>query len=67
MTKASVEGGKSCSICGVWHPSANYEYGNRANRSYCSTCNKEERAAYAKGGAVAARAYREEKRALWSR
>jgi hypothetical protein len=26
---------KACSICGVSFPRAEFEYGNRPNRSYC--------------------------------
>jgi len=57
--------GKACLICGKWHRLEEYTYGNRANRSYCKKCNKEEQAAYRKGGASAAREYRENKRSRW--
>jgi hypothetical protein len=57
--------GKQCSICGKWNPLSEFTYGNRANRSYCRRCDKEEKAAYARGGVDAARAYRELKRVEW--
>jgi hypothetical protein len=42
MTDDSCHGeGKLCSICGVWNPMDEYNYGNRENRSYCTTCDKE--------------------------
>lgn len=66
-TKESAIGGKNCSICGVWHQASEYEYGNRVDRSYCRTCDKEEKSAYSRGGTVEARAYREGKRALWKK
>lgn len=56
---------KSCSICGKSFPLQEFSYGQRENRSYCKSCNKEERLAYAKGGAEAARAFREAMRAKW--
>lgn len=59
--------GKSCSICGKWHAADEYIYGNKSNRSYCRVCDREEKAAYTKGGAEAARQYREAKRASWQR
>ena len=59
--------GKTCAICGIWHLHFEYEYGNRVNRSYCIKCNREERTAYAKGGVIAAQAYREQKRAVWKK
>lgn len=65
--RTHLTGGKTCSICGEWFPHAEFNYGNRENRSYCQTCNREERAAYAKGGREGARQYREEKRAKWKR
>ncbi len=58
--------GKTCSICGKWYHLTEYNYGNRNNRSYCRICNKEEKAAYSKGGVVAARQYRENMRATWT-
>lgn len=51
--------GKTCSICGKWFPYSEFVYGGRENRSYCQKCDKEEKAAYAIGGAEAARKYRE--------
>jgi hypothetical protein len=51
--------GKTCSICSEWHRMSEYDYGNRPNRSYCRRCNKEERAAYNKGGTKATKAYRD--------
>jgi hypothetical protein len=57
--------GKPCSICGEWFPHAEFSYGNRDNRSYCRTCNREERVAYAEGGREGARQYREAMRAKW--
>lgn len=59
--------GKSCSICGQWFPSTEFDYGNRENRSYCQGCDKEERRAYAQGGVEAARAHKSEKRATWAK
>jgi hypothetical protein len=56
---------KSCSICGVSYPAGEFHYGNRTDRSYCRTCSAEEKRAYARGGAAAARAYRDDKRASW--
>ncbi len=61
----SNDNGKTCSICGKWHSSEEYEYGNRANRSYCKKCNKKEREAYKNGGTPAAREYRENQRKQW--
>ena len=58
---------KSCSICGRSYPLREFSYGQRENRSYCQSCNKAERSAYAQGGAEAARAYREAMRAKWQR
>ncbi len=62
-----INTGKACSICGKWHRLEEYTYGNRENRSYCKTCNKEEKKAYGKGGAQAAREYRENERSKWKR
>ena len=59
--------GKTCSICGKWHPHSEFEYGNRDSRSYCQKCNSEERAAYSHGGKEAARQYREEMRTKWKK
>jgi hypothetical protein len=61
------ESGKLCSICGVFHPHSEFEYGNRSNRSYCQRCNRDEKAAYSEGGTEAAREYRESKRASWQK
>lgn len=58
---------KACSICGRWYPYSEFEYGNRENRSYCRSCNKEDQAAYSQGGAEAAREYREEMRSKWGK
>jgi hypothetical protein len=58
---------KSCSICGKTYPSEHFTYGNRENRSYCQSCNRQERAAYSRGGTEAARAFRDEMRRKWSR
>jgi hypothetical protein len=60
-----VRTNKACSICGVSFPLKEFEYGTRPDRSYCQTCNKAERAAYAQGGTAAARAFREEQRRKW--
>lgn len=57
--------GKICSICGKWHSNSEYKYGKRENRSYCRTCDREEKAAYSEGGAEAARKYRDEMRSSW--
>jgi hypothetical protein len=56
---------KQCSICGKRFPVAEFAYGRRDNRSYCQKCNKEERAAYRRGGVDTACEYRERKRAEW--
>ena len=58
---------KTCSICGKSLPMESFSYGNRENRSYCRSCNQQDRAAYSKGGSEAARAFREEMRSRWSR
>lgn len=58
---------KSCSICGVSFPLAEFSYGNREGRSYCKSCNKAEKKAYAQGGVEAARKFREEMRGKWRR
>jgi hypothetical protein len=42
-----------------------FDYGNRANRSYCKECNKEEKQAYNRGGRPAAKEYRENQRKKW--
>ena len=56
---------KTCSICGVNFPLDEFAYANRENRSYCNACDKGEKAAYAVGGAEAARRFRDEKRSIW--
>ena len=56
---------KVCSICGVSYPASEFTYGNRDNRSYCRACDKAEKAVYAKGGAEAARQFRDEQRIKW--
>jgi hypothetical protein len=61
----ALRANKACSICGVSFPRSEFEYGNRANRSYCQSCNKAERATYVQGGTAAARAFREEQRKKW--
>jgi len=53
---------KSCSICGVTYPTAEFSYGNRDNRSYCRSCDRAEKKAYRQGGTEAARKFREEMR-----
>jgi hypothetical protein len=50
---------------GNWFPTEEFHYGNRENRSYCRTCNKEGQVAYIQGGAEAAREYRANKRTIW--
>ena len=60
-----MDTGKACSICGKWHTTEEYHYGNRENRSYCRICNKEEKSAYSLGGVDAARKYRDDKRRFW--
>jgi hypothetical protein len=57
---------KSCSICGVSFPIAEFSYGNRENRSYCKACDKGEKAAYARGGVEASRQFRDEKQRAWT-
>lgn len=56
---------KGCSICGKTFPIEQFNYGKRENRSYCQSCNKQERAAYTNGGREAARAFRDETRRKW--
>jgi len=63
--KHHLADGKTCSICGEWFPHAEFKYGNRDNRSYCRTCNREERVAYAEGGREGARQYRKAMRGKW--
>jgi hypothetical protein len=63
--KHHLTDGKTCSICGEWFPHAEFRYGNRENRSYCRTCNREERVAYAESGRDGARRYRAAMRAKW--
>lgn len=58
---------KTCSICGISFPLAEFTYGNRENRSYCSSCDKLEKQAYSQGGAEAARKFREMMRDKWKR
>ena len=58
---------KACSICGVSYALTEFSYGNRDGRSYCRSCDKLEKEAYARGGAEAARAFREELRSKWRR
>jgi hypothetical protein len=58
---------KQCSICGKRFPIAEFTYRNRGDRSYCQKCDKEEMAARRQGGNVAAREYRESKRAEWKK
>ena len=58
---------KACSICGKSLPLTEFSYGNRECRSYCKSCDKGEKAAYSRGGAEAARAFREAMRAKWNR
>jgi hypothetical protein len=57
--------GKQCSICGHLFPAFEFSYGRRDDRSYCRKCDKEEKAAYRRGGSVAAREYRDNKRKEW--
>lgn len=56
---------KQCSICGRYRPATDFAYGNRENRSYCSSCSSEEKAAYRAGGADGARRFRDGRRATW--
>jgi len=58
---------KACSICGRSFPAAEFNYGNREDRSYCRACDKSEKAAYSAGGKEAARQFREEQREKWRR
>jgi hypothetical protein len=57
-----VPANRSCSICGVSYPLTEFNYGRRENRSYCRSCDKQEKTAYARGGAEAAREFREHRR-----
>ena len=61
----SDSGFKVCSICGTSFPLDEFTYGNRDNRSYCKTCDKAEKAAYAQGGTEAAKRFRDERRKHW--
>jgi len=56
---------RQCSICGLIFPVAEFAYGRRDNRSYCRKCDREEKAAYRRGGVDATSEYRESKRAAW--
>ncbi|GHA72174.1 hypothetical protein [Cognatilysobacter bugurensis] len=56
---------KACRICGRRLPASEFVYGNQVDRSYCRSCNKLERAAYACGGRAEAQAFRESQRRLW--
>ena len=56
---------KQCSICGELKDAAEFRYGNREGRSYCTPCSAAEKSAYASGGTEAAKAFRESKRASW--
>ena len=56
---------KTCSICGVSFPDLEFTYGGRENRSYCRSCSKLEKQAYARGGVEAAREFREGMRSRW--
>ena len=58
---------KTCSICGTSYALSEFSYGSRENRSYCRACDKAEKAAYSKGGAEAARKFREDQRSKWQR
>lgn len=58
---------RHCSICGNRFPASEFSYGRRDDRSYCRKCNREEKAAYRRGGIEAAREYRESKRSKWKR
>lgn len=61
--KNNITSGKSCAICNMWFQNSEFAYSNREKNSYCRSCNRENQAAYAIGGAEAARTYREAKRA----
>jgi hypothetical protein len=56
---------KARSVCGVSFPIAEFSDGNRENRSCCRACDAAVSRAYAKGGAEAARAFRDEARRNW--
>jgi|JI8StandDraft_1071087.scaffolds.fasta_scaffold568927_1 hypothetical protein len=56
---------KACSICGQVFPLNEFSYGNRENRSYCKTCDKDVKAAYSAGGVEGARRFRDKTRATW--
>lgn len=58
---------KACSICGREYPHSEFTYGNRENRSYCKQCNREEKAAYRRGGVEEASKYRDKKRLTWKK
>jgi hypothetical protein len=62
MTAATC---KACSICGKSKTVDHFCYGNRELRSYCLECSKAEKAAYRRGGVVAAREYRARMRSAW--
>jgi len=59
--------GKNCSICGKLFQYSEFAYGNREDRSYCQTCNSEEKTAYSQGGKEAARQYRDKMRSKWQK
>jgi len=63
----ATESVKGCSICGRTFPRSHFEYGGRTDRSYCQQCSKEEKAAYARGGAAEAAVYRNAQRLKWKR
>ena len=60
----SVESHKSCYICGKSFPLGEFEYGGK-DRSYCRSCNREDKAIRSKGGAQAARAFVANERSKW--
>lgn len=62
---APPESQKTCTICGVSFPRSEFIYGNSEKRSYCRQCDKQEKAAYRRGGREGARGFREEMRRRW--
>ena len=66
-TAANQPSQKSCSICGVSFPLAEFNYRSRENQSYCQSCDKLDMQARSQGGIEAARKFREEMRAKWKK
>jgi hypothetical protein len=59
------ESHKTCIVCGKSFPMSEFDYGNRANNSYCRQCAKGYGAAYTKGGQKAGQEFLEREKAKW--